>query len=278
MFIGGRPSIVALKSERTSAVEAVVEEILGRAQIAGRSELRAWRKPQRELQELARLDYVRAMRRTLDYRALCSIIEEVREIWPQLNREQFRPKPVDQLAAILSQLRIHLQATPFPGPEGMALRGFYVDKSPEALKHPLIYINTAHHLGAVATTFMHEIGHHVTAKVAGGAGNAVRYSFNAAHHSHLREPAELTADALVSLAAYPEPLARKLFKTPWDWGLVARADRLPDQTFARIRKHVFKLCGIDFGASLPAGQSFNYLTGMIHYAKLRWALLVEYEL
>jgi hypothetical protein len=36
--------------------------------------------------------------------------------------------------------------------------------------------------------------------------------------------------------------------------------------------------GFDFGASLPAGQSFNYLTGMIHYAKLRWALLAEYEL
>ena len=270
--------VVTLKSERTSAVDAVIEEILGRAQIAGRSELRAWRKPQRELQELARLDYVRAMRRTLDYRTLCTIIDEVREIFPQLNREQFRPKPVDQLAAILSQLRIHLQAAPYPGPEGMALRGFYVDKSPKALKHPLIYINTAHHLGAVATTFMHEIGHYVTAKVTGSDGHGVHYSFNAAHHSHLGEPAELTADALVSLAAYPEPLARRLFKTPWDWGLVARADRLPDQTFARIRKHVFKLCGIDFGASLPAGQSFNYLTGMIHYAKLRWALLVEYEL
>jgi len=57
-----------------------------------------------------------------------------------------------------------------------------------------------------------------------------------------------------------------------------RDGQLADQAFTRIREHVRELVGFDFGASLPAGQSFNYLTGMIHYAKLRWALLVEYDL
>ncbi len=269
---------MTLKSERTSAVDAVVEDILRRAHIAGRDELRAWRKPQRELQELVRLDYVRVMRRTLDYRSLCALIDEVREIWPEFNREQFHPKPLDQLTAISSDLRIHLQATPYPGPEGMALRGFYVDKIPKTLKHPVIYLNTAHHPGAVSTTFMHEIGHHVTAKITGHAGDGVRYFFHAGHPTHLGEPAELAADVLVSCAAYPEPLARKIFATPWDWGLVARAATLPDRAFAQIRRHARESGGFDFGASLPIGQSFNYLTGMIHYAKLRWALLVEYEL
>ncbi len=269
---------MTLKSERTSAVDAVVEDILRRAHIAGRDELRAWRKPQRELQELVRLDYVRVMRRTLDYRSLCALIDEVREIWPEFNREQFHPKPLYQLTAISSDLRIHLQATPYPGPEGMALRGFYVDKIPKTLKHPVIYLNTAHHPGAVSTTFMHEIGHHVTAKITGHAGDGVRYFFHAGHPTHLGEPAELAADVLVSCAAYPEPLARKIFATPWDWGLVARAATLPDRAFAQIRRHARESGGFDFGASLPIGQSFNYLTGMIHYAKLRWALLVEYEL
>lgn len=269
---------MTFKSEQASAVDAVVEKILRRAHQAGRNELQAWRKPQRELRELVRLDYVRAMRQTLDYRTLRAIICEARKIWPQLNRNQFRPKTLNQLAAISSDLRIHLQTAPYRGPEGMALRGFYVDKAPKVLKHPLIYLNTAHHPGAVSATFMHEMGHHLTAKVTGNAGEGVHYFFHAGHRAHLSQPAELAADVLVSLAAYPEPLARRLFATPWDLGLVARAGRLPDQAFAQIRKHAWKLGGIDFGASLPPGQSFNYLTGMIHYAKLRWALLVEYDL
>jgi len=277
MFIVGRLLVVTLKSEGSSALDVLVEEILRRAHKIGRRELEAWRKPQQELRELARLDYVRAMRRTLDYHALRAIIDEARKIWPQLNRKQAQAKTLGQLAAISSDLRIHLQAAPYRGPEGMALRGFYVDKAPKALKHPLVYLNTAHHPGVVSATFVHEMGHYVTARVTGSAINGVHYFFNAAHRSHLGEATELAADALVSLAAYPEPLARGMFATPWNWGLVARADRLPDQAFAQIRKNVRKLCGIDFGASLT-GQSFNYLTGMIHYAKLRWALLAEYEL
>jgi hypothetical protein len=278
MFIFGSLLVVALKPERSSAVDAVVEEILSRAHTVGRKELEAWRKPQREVRELARLDYVRLIRPALDYHALHAIIREARKIWPELNREQFRPKTPNQLAAISSDLRIHLQTAPYLGPEGMALRGFYVDKAPKMLKRPLIFLNTAHDPAAVSMTFMHEMGHHVTAKVTGHAGTGVHYFFNAAHCSHLGQPAELAADVIASLAAYPQSLARRIFATPCDWGLVARADRLPDRVFAQIRRHVQKLGGSDFGASLPPGQSFNYLTGMIHYAKLRWALLVEYDL
>ena len=267
-----------LKSERSSAVDTLVEEILRRAHKVGRKDLEAWRKPQRELRELARLDYVRVIRPALDYHALHAIIREARKIWPQLNREQPRVGTLNQLAAISSDLRIHLQAAPYRGPEGMAVRGFYVDKTPKMLKHPLIYLNTAHHPGAVSTTFMHEMGHHLTAKVTGHATDGVHYFFHGGYRNHLGEPAELAADALVSLAAYPEPIARRIFAAPWDWGLVARAGRLPDQVFAQIRKYARELTGFNFGASLPPGQSFNYLTGMIHYAKLRWALLVEYDL
>jgi hypothetical protein len=278
LFITGRQLVVEARIERSSALDALVAELLQRARKVGRSELEAWKKPRQELQKLARLDYVRIMRRTLGYRDLRAIIREARKIWPQLNREQLRAATPNQLAAISSDLRIHLQATPYRGPEGMAIRGFYVDKGRQVLKHPLIYLNTAHHPGAVSATFMHEMGHHVTAKVTHQAGDGVHYFFNAAHHTHLGEPQELAADVVVSLAAYPEPLARRLFAQPWDWGLVGRAGMLPDQAFARIREHVRQSCGIDFKASLPLGQSFNYLTGMIHYAKLRWALLAEYEL
>ena len=155
---------MALKVRRNSAIDALVEKILRRAGKAGRHEIDAWKKPQKELRELARLDYVRVMRRTLDYHGLRAIIGEASKIWPNLNRAPLRPASADQLASMSSELRIHLQASPYCGPEGMALRGFYVDKARKVLKRPLIYLNTAHHPGAVQATFVHEMGHHVTAK------------------------------------------------------------------------------------------------------------------
>ena len=270
--------MVALKSEQSSAVDGLVEGILTEAHNVGSNEIEACRKPLQELRKLACIDYVRIIRRTLDYQVLRAIICESARIWPQLNRERVWPQPIDELVGISSDLRIHLQAAPYPGPEGMALRGFYVDRVPKMLTHPLIFLNTAHHPSAVSTTFIHEIGHHVIANVAGRAGGGVNYFFSGAHHNHVGNPAELTADVLVSLAVYPEPLARRIFAMPWEWGLVARADELPDQAFAQIRKHVQKFGGTDFGDSLTTGQCFNHLTRMIHYAKLRWALLLEYDL
>jgi hypothetical protein len=217
---------LALKVRRNSAIDALVEQILRRAGKAGRHEIDAWKKPQKELRELARLDYVRVMRRTLDYHALRAIIGEASKIWPHLNRAQLRPASAGQLAAMSSDLRIHLQTAPYRGPEGMALRGFYVDKARKVLKRPLIYLNTAHHPGAVQATFVHEMGHHVTARVTGNTVKGVHYSFQAAHRNHLGEPTELAADVIVSLAAYPGSLARKIFATPWNWGLgIGRARR-----------------------------------------------------
>ena len=58
----------------------------------------------------------------------------------QLNREHIWPQPLDEVAAISTDLEIHLHATSRPGPEGMELRGFYVGQGSELLKHPVIYL------------------------------------------------------------------------------------------------------------------------------------------
>ncbi len=263
---------------RNSAVDALVTKILEDVRKAGQDELRVWTKPRRDLEHLAQFDYVRAMRRTLGFHELRALIREAKLVWPTINHGQLTMATPDQFGEIASEQEISLQAAPFPGDEGMALRGFYVDKLTCELKRPLIYINTAHHPGAVAATFCHEMGHHVMARAMQLRGDGVHFFFGAEYHHHLNDPLELAADAVVSLAAYPAPLARKIFKSPWNWGLVARADRLPEQAVALIHKHVKKLVGIDFGGSLPPGQRIHYLTGMIHYAKLRWALLAEYEI
>jgi len=89
---------------------------------------------------------------------------------------------------------------------------------------------------------------------------------------------ELVADAAVSFAGYPEPIARKIFAVPWDWGLVARAKNLTEAALNEIRGHLRKVYGFDLMERIPINQRLNYLSGMIHYAKLRWALLAEFDL
>jgi hypothetical protein len=270
--------VVTLISTRNSAVDTLVEETLRGAREAGLKEIDASKKPQNELRKVAHIDYVRVIRRTLNYRALLAILSEAQVVLPQLNRKQIWPQLLDEVFAIAGDLQIHLQVTARPEPEGVALRGFYVDNGSGLLKHPLIYLNSAHHPSAVSTTFLHELGHFLTANATKHADNDVHYFFNGAHHSHLGEPEELAADVLVSLAVYPEPLARRIFAMPWKWGLVARANELNDRALGLIREHLWNLGGIDLSASRQTGQRFSYVTRMIHYAKLRWALLLEYDL
>src|SRR5258707_646548 len=42
--------------------------------------------------------------------------------------------------------------------------------------------------------------------------------------------------------------------------------------------HLKKAYGFDLTERIPANQMLHYLSGMIHYAKLRWALLAEYDI
>lgn len=160
----------------------------------------------------------------------------------------------------------------------MALRGFYVEKRRRLLKRPLIYVNTAHQPGAVSSTFCHELGHHLTSQLFETPNEGVHFFFDADYAAHLDDPLELAADVLVSLAGYPDAAARRLFSTPWNWGLVARTGKLSEEVFAGVRNHAERRLGIDFTSKWPAKQRLNYLAGMIHYAKLRWALLAEYDL
>ncbi|MGH7916657.1 MAG: hypothetical protein ACREQE_04250, partial [Candidatus Binataceae bacterium] len=143
---------------------------------------------------------------------------------------------------------------------------------------PLIYVNTAHHPTAVSATFCHEFGHHLSSELFGPQKEPVHFFIDADYAAHLKEPHELAADAMVSLAAYPQPLARKIFPAEWNWGLVARARNLPEAALNEVRAHIRRFYGFDLMERIPANQRLHYLSGMIHYAKLRWALLAEYDL
>jgi hypothetical protein len=231
------------------------------------------------VRKLFRRDYVRDLRRNLSYRDLRTFIETASELWPRLNRESVGVAPREQMATLAAAMHLHFKATRYAGPEGLALRGFYVGDADNLLKRPLVYVNTAHHPVAVSAAFCHEIGHHMARSLFTADHDPVHLFFDADYASHLDDPTELAADVVVALAAYPEPVARRIFAEAAPLaGLVAQTRELSDDAFARVRARIESQFGLNFTALKPAGQAIRYLAGMIHFAKLRWALLAEYEL
>lgn len=260
-----------------SNIEAYVGNILASAPKAGASELEAWRKPEKSFRRLIKRDYVRDVRRNLSYRNLLELLAVANEILPKLNREPLDVMPIKQQAQLASDLGLHFKAAPRKGTEGLALRGFYVNKLQQVLKRPLIYVNTAHHPVAVSTTFCHELGHHIATGILRSREQKVHLFFDADYSDHLDDPGELVADVMVSLAGYPRPVADKIFSESGGLGLVASTKTLTDEAFAEIHAHLKQVYGLDLMAGISARQRLNYLSGMIHYAKLRWALLAEYD-
>ncbi|MHB8383336.1 MAG: hypothetical protein ACYDC3_13485 [Candidatus Binataceae bacterium] len=260
----------------------LVTEILATIPEQGRAKIAAWRNPVKDLARLARRDYVQSLRKRLPYNNIRRVVSNAATVWPDLNHKQLSPITRRQFTRtarkMTESLQVHFQASPYEGSEGMALRGFYLGPHRELLKRPIIYVNTAHQTGAVSSTFCHELGHHLTSKLFDTHPEGVHFFFDADYAGHLEDPVELAADVLVSLAGYPESIARHLFAAPWNWGLVARTGRLSAEVFGKVRIHAEAHLGIDFSREWPAPQRLNYLAGMIHYAKLRWALLAEYDL
>jgi hypothetical protein len=272
-----------------SEVTKLVDQILASANAAGSRELAAWRQPRRDIHRLARRDYAPSLRKRLGHDGLREVLRVARRVLPKLNREH-DPSMVDRwvgeaqsvslenmFSSVTEKLGVHFQGTPFRGPEGLALRGFFVDRHETLLKRPLIYVNTAHHPVAAAATFFHEIGHFVAAEVFAVGREPIHFFFDADYASHLDDIEELTADIVLSLIAYPAPVAKKIFATPWKWGVLANPNPLTDEVFVQVSEHFRVRFGVILStADLPPRRKLNYLAGMIHFAKLRGTLLAEY--
>lgn len=89
---------------------------------------------------------------------------------------------------------------------------------------------------------------------------------------------ELAADALVSLAPYPQPVARRLFGDPQRERSTGDPLGLADAVLKKVSANIRDQFGLDLGRIGSTEQRLQYLAGAIHYAKLRWALLAEYRI
>ena len=259
---------------QTSNLDALVDEILAQCPSrtpddSERSESEVWR--------VAEHDYSASVREHLPRSLLLDLLREARVLWPTINQGTARHSDPAAFKRDVARLGVDLRARPFGGPQGLSLRGFFVDSQGTDLSRPLIYLNTAQQPAAVSATFCHEVGHFLTTKITKTGDSPVNFFFSSSYSSHLNDRSELIADATVSLASYPHPLARGIFSKP-GWALLAKADKLDDAALGKAFAHVRGQTGFEFKTSLPAGQNLNYLAGLIHYAKLRSAILAAYNL
>jgi hypothetical protein len=262
------------------AIRRLVREILSEAVAKGAKELRTWKRPEQEIKQLFERDYAHRLRATFGAGELRNLVSVAAAIWPNFNRSPMGPPSMGLFAEVSQHLRLVFRSAPYRKRGGFALRGFYV-KAPATLERPLIYVNSAHHLLAVGTAFCHEVGHHLSADMfrASGAIPAPRLFFGAEYSAHMDDPVEMAADIMVSLAGYPRPIAQQIFTAaPTSSGSVPPFGAQGGQAFAAVRAHLQARYGFDFTMALPPTRKLHYLTGMIHYARLREALLAEYDL
>jgi len=219
----------------------------------------------------AALDYAAALNRHFDRQELREILNEMRAALPRLNREVFAVLDRRRLARIAADMGAVLHTNAFEGCEGRSLRGFYIHDS-DLVKQPLIGLNIANHPVAVAATFWHEIGHHLTCQIFGDSHEKHELTFNTNYENHLIDPREITADMLMVVACYPQPAARRLFGKP----LTDLSQNIIETLISGIKPYVRSATGFNFDKEFPRLQSAHYLAGIIHVAKMRSTLLNEY--
>ena len=116
------------------------------------------------------------------------------------------------------------------------------------------------------------MGHHLTAQIFGAAADETHFLSLTGYREHLSDPVELAADTLVSLGIYPADVTKSLFDTPEEAGPL----RLEDAVFERVLEYIKNRYGLSFDLDLEPEKKFQALAALVHYTKLRRALLEEY--
>jgi hypothetical protein len=263
---------------RISSIEGLAGEVLVHADKARRKPPSALATAREEITRLANREYGRSLRDCFSRSEVREIVREARtKAWPRLNREAVRLGSMREFADRAYSLGADFQIAKMPWPSGLALFGFYLSSGPGSHKRPLICINAAHHRAAVGTAFAHEVGHHVTASLFGMRARTPLPSLYTGYESHLDEPLELAADIAVSLGMYPRNTALELFNEIVSETEETAEQRLKSATLAAAFDYVHRQYGLDL-ASLSTQKKLQYQAAVIHFTKLREALLHQYDI
>jgi hypothetical protein len=262
----------------SSPFDGLVADIV-KNRAASRSSSSAFRSVHSEIRFLEQHDYARPLRRSLGRDEVRAIIGDARRlVWPHLNEKPVRLVSPGEFTRLWSGLGVQFRLTKLSGPAGLALLGFYVRKMGGS-RLPLICVNTAHHPAAVGAAFSHEMGHHLTGQLFDSRKEHAQFLTYTSYGEHLEDQEELAADVLVSLGVYPKSVARKLFMNAEKKKTQrSAAEELPGAVSATVLKYFENRYNLSFGERLPCTRKLQYLAALIHFAKLRRALLTEYDL
>ena len=260
----------------STAFEGLVREFSGVARMpytdetAGSAELKS------EIAGIIRKDYGPALRQCLSRWEVRQIADEGKtRVWPGLNREPVRLVSPHEFARHWSSFGVDFKFASLPWKGGLSLLGFYVDKIDRVRTRPLIFVNTAHHPALVGIALDHEMGHHLTSKIF-AADKHTHLLSQTGFEEHLAEPAELAADTLVSLGMFPAPIARSLLGSDGRAAAHNRSIGLSDPVFVRVVVYIANRYGFRFDQIRGVKKRFQALAALVHYTKLRRALLEEY--
>jgi len=263
--------------KRISRIVGLTADIVRTAETASNDREPSAATTQDEIARLWERDYGYSLRSSLSRAEVREIMREAkRAAWPHLNDEAVRLGSMKQFAERASSLGADFRVARMPWPSGLAVFGFYLGKDSGLEKRPLICLNGAHHPAAVATAFLHEVGHHITAELFSSRDESVQLSRQTGYESHLNDPRELAADVLVSLGIYPRNIAAKLFGAPRDRRIPVR-EAVKSRPAAKAVREVARRYGLEF-ESLPLQKRYQYQAALIHFSRLRESLLEEYGL
>ena len=237
------------------------------------------RGPQGGIRSLEQRDYRQPLRRSLGRWEVRQIIAEAkRTVWPHLNDECVRLVSPSEFTRFWSGLGVQFRLANLRGAEGLAIMGFYVRRMGGS-RLPLICVNTAHHPAAIGAAFSHEMGHHLTSRLFDLRKDHAQFLTYTAYQEHLDDPEELAADILVSLGVFPAAIARKILMQPEQKrSLKCPVEERPDSVSASLLKYFEDRYSLSFDAPLASTKKLQYAAGLIHFAKLRRALLTEYDI
>jgi hypothetical protein len=263
-------------SSRSTGFEGLVRELSEAAHATAQSEA-GFVQIKREVSAIKRRHYGQALRQCLSRWEIKEIAEEGKtRVWPGLNRQPVTLVSPNEFVRRWQAFGVDFKFASLPWKEGLSLLGFYVNKIDQVRRRPLIFVNTAHPRAVVGVALDHEMGHHLTSQIFGGVQETHLLS-QTGFEEHLLEPEELAADTLVSLAIFPAPIARSLFSRSQSEAAGCRSEELSGPTFNKILDYIAERYGFRFVQIRGVNKRLHALAALVHYAKLRRALLDEYN-
>ncbi|HJU11796.1 MAG TPA: hypothetical protein VJ728_13015 [Candidatus Binataceae bacterium] len=230
-----------------------------------------------KVEDAVKQNYGGALRQCLSRWEVREITREGKKrVWPALNRQPVTLVTLDEFVQRWSGFGVDFKFASLPWKRGLSLLGFYVKTMNREHKRPLIFVNTAHHPALVGAALDHEMGHHLTAQIFARKTGHTNMLSPTAFTEHLDEPSELAADILVSVGIFPAQLAKTLLE-PMRCKAGSGPPGLSDPVFGNVLDYIAKRYDLRVESIRGSERKSQALAALVHYTKLRRALLDEYN-